>query len=197
MLELFPVAVFKKKNNSQCWHIQWQSKPSLKLLDFGRKIQNDVHINTYYCKPELISWRQINITEFSMPFLSPTDQKCAESSTYWQFFYYHSPDKFRYSAREINKIWCQELDKYVHEFNIDMTLLIIDIVDSQYRFSISVQPDIAPFSQYLFNVKKMAIKICKSWQVCDWLAKWLVMLGFMDLRRLMISRRSNVGLVLH
>ena len=31
-------------------------KPSLKLLDYGRKIQNDVHIHTYR-EPELISWR--------------------------------------------------------------------------------------------------------------------------------------------
>ena len=37
--------------------VDWQSKLSLKLLDSGRKIQNDVHIDTYYCKPELISWR--------------------------------------------------------------------------------------------------------------------------------------------
>ena len=32
-------------------------KLSLKLLDRGRKIQNDVHSNIYYCKPDLISWR--------------------------------------------------------------------------------------------------------------------------------------------
>ena len=43
-------------------------------------------------------------------------------------------------------------------------------------------------------------KIFKSWQVCDWLAQWLlviitIMLGFMDLRWLRVARRSNVGLV--
>ena len=38
----------------------------------------------------------------------------------------------------------------------------------------------------------------KSWQVCDWLAKWLTagVLGFMDLRWPWVYRRSNVGLVL-
>ena len=29
-----------------------------------------------------------------MRFLPPTDQKCAESSTYWQFFNYRPPGKF-------------------------------------------------------------------------------------------------------
>ena len=29
-----------------CWPIYWESKPSLKLLDCGRKIQNDDHIDT-------------------------------------------------------------------------------------------------------------------------------------------------------
>ena len=43
-----------------------------------------------------------------------------------------------------------------------------------------------------FNVKK---KVFKSWQVCDWLAKWLIVLGFMDLRWPRVYRRSNVGLV--
>ena len=78
-----------------------------------RKIQNDVHMDTYYHKPELISWRLINITVFQTRFLSPTDQKCAESSTYWQFFYYHPPGKFRFThLGEIVKMLCQELDIY-------------------------------------------------------------------------------------
>ena len=42
---------------SPCWPSDWQLKLSLKLLDRGRKIQNDVYINAYYCKPDLISWR--------------------------------------------------------------------------------------------------------------------------------------------
>ena len=42
----------------------------------------------------------------------------------------------------------------------------------------------------------MLKKFFKSWQVCDWLANWLIMLGFVDLRHLRVVRRSNVGLVL-
>ena len=45
-------------------------------------------------------------------------------------------------------------------------------------------------SQFQRNNKKF-----KSWQVCDWLAKWLIILGFMDLRWPRVYRRSNVGLV--
>ena len=48
------------------------------------------------------------------------------------------------------------------------------------------------FSQFLFNVEKM---IFKSWQLCDWLAEWLIILAFMNLRRPKGFRRSNVGLV--
>ena len=29
---------------------------------------------------------------------------------------------------------------------------------------------------------KDLVKIFKSWQVCDWLAKWIIMLRFMDIR---------------
>ena len=64
-------------------HLLATSKPSLKLLDYGRKIQNDVDINTYYCKPELVSWRYINITVFYMRFLCPTVRirRCIDSSS--------------------------------------------------------------------------------------------------------------------
>ena len=117
---------FNKKDLS-CW--PRQSKPSLKLLDCGRKIQNDVHIDTYYRKPELISWRLINITVFHLRFLPPTDQKCGKSSTYWQFFYYRPPGKFRLThLGEIVKMLCQELDIYIY---IYMALLIIDNMDFQ------------------------------------------------------------------
>ena len=47
---------------------------------------------------------------------------------------------------------------------------------------------------FFFNVKN--IFFFKSLQVCDWLAKCLIMLGFMDLRRPRVVRHSNVGLVL-
>ena len=35
----------------------------------------------------------------------------------------------------------------------------------------------------------------KNSQACDWLAKWLIMLGFMDLRWPRVVRHSNVGLL--
>ena len=41
-----------------------------KLLDCGRKVLNDVHIDTYHCKPELTSWRWINIIMFNTRYLS-------------------------------------------------------------------------------------------------------------------------------
>ena len=58
VLELFPVIVFQKKKSQWglCWPIYLQSKLSLKLLVCSWKIKNDVHIITYYCKPELIAW---------------------------------------------------------------------------------------------------------------------------------------------
>ena len=40
-----------------------------------------------YCKPEVISWWKVNITVFYTRFHSPTDQKCAESSAFLQFYY--------------------------------------------------------------------------------------------------------------
>ena len=38
-----------------------------------------------------------------MRFLSLTDQKCASSSTFWQFFCYRPPREFRYTAGEFVK----------------------------------------------------------------------------------------------
>ena len=49
------------------------------------------------------------------------------------------------------------------------------------------------FHNFLWMWKKKM----KSWQVCDWLAKWLIMSGYMDLRRPRVYRRSNDGLVLN
>ena len=46
------------------------------------------------------------------------------------------------------------------------------------------------FHNFLSMLKKK-----KSWQVCDWLAKWLIMSGYMDLRQLRVYRCSNVSLV--
>ena len=47
------------------------------------------------------------------------------------------------------------------------------------------------FSQFQRKGKKKF----KSWQICDWLTKWLIGLGFMDLRWPRVYWRSNVGLV--
>ena len=58
--------------------------------------------------------------------------------------------------------------------------------------SSSVQPEIVPLFTISFQCLK---KKFKSWQVYDWLAKWLIMSGYMDLRRPRVYRRSNVGLV--
>ena len=61
------------------------------------------------------------------------------------------------------------------------------------NWSSSVQPEIVPLFTISFQCLK---KKFKSWQVYDWLAKWLIMSGYMDLRRPRVYRRSNVGLVL-
>ena len=77
---------------------------------------------------------------------------------------------------------------------------IHDALDNRYGFFISVQPGIdCTTSQFLFMkcLKKMFFKIFKSWQVCDWLAKWIIMLRFMDLKWPRVFRRSNVGLVFY
>ena len=106
-------------------------------------------------------------------FLSPTDQKCVESSTYWQFFYYRPPGKFWFThLGEIVKMLCQELDIHIYVY-----IYIYDALDNRYGFSISVQPGIdCTTFQFLFMKslkKKRFFKIFKSWQVCDWLAKWM------------------------
>ena len=44
----------------------WQSKQSLKLLNCSRQIQNDGHVDMYYCKPELI-WSYIYIYIYIYP----------------------------------------------------------------------------------------------------------------------------------
>ena len=112
--------------------------------------------------------------------LSPTDQKCAESSTYWQFFYYCPPGKFRFThLGEIVKMLWQELDIYIY-------IYISSTWDWLHHFSVSFHEKFE---------KKMFFKIIKSWQVCDWLAKWIIMLQFMDLRWPRVFQRSNVGLV--
>ena len=75
----------------------------------------------------------------------------------------------------------------------DMTLSTIDM---DFHIS-STWAWLHHFSQVFFNVwKKRVFKIFKSWQVCGWLTKWFIMLGFKDLRQPRGYWRSNVGLVL-
>ena len=132
---------------------------------------------------------------FYTRFLSPTDQKCAESSTHWQFFYYRPLAKFRFThLGEIVKMLCQELDIHIYVY-IYMMLLIIGM-DFLYQFNLGLIAPLFSFSSCKVWKKKF-LKIFKSWQVCDWLAKWMIMLRFMDLRWPRVYRRSNVGLVYH
>ena len=129
-----------------------QSKLSLKLLDVALKryilLQNRTHIMTI-----------INIIVFCTCFLSPTDQKCADSSTFWQFFYYRPPGKFWYTVGEIVKMWCQELNTYLYKK----------------IFCISSTWDYIPLFRFFFQCWKK--KFFKSWQVCDWLVKWVNHVG--------------------
>ena len=84
---------------------------------------------------------------------------------------------------------CQELDLYIY-----MMLLIID-TDFLYQFNLGLIAPLFTGSFHEMFEKKLFFKIFKSWQVCDWLAKWIIMLRFMDLRWPRVFRRSKVGLV--
>ena len=55
--KIFPCRILKKKKEKKddsaspwdpCWPIYLQTKPSLKLLDCGRKKQINIHIDTYF-----------------------------------------------------------------------------------------------------------------------------------------------------
>ena len=81
---------------------------------------------------------------FYTRFLSPTEHKCAESSTYWQFFYYRPPGKFRWSSvnhfekqREIS-LKCDAKNIYV-SLSLSLSLYIyIYITLNRYGFAISI-----------------------------------------------------------
>ena len=122
-----------------------------------------------------------------MRFLSPTDEKCAEWSTYWQFFYYRPPDEFRFT----------HLGETVKMLYIYIYVYIYDALDNRSGFSISVQPGIDCTTSHNSFSLNVWFFFFKSWQVCDRLAKWIIMLRFMALRWPRVFRRSNVGLVQH
>ena len=89
--------------------------------------------------------------------------------------------------------WERSLKCYIYMY-IYMTLLIIDL-DFLYQFNLGL---IAPLLTILFHeMFEFFFLIFKSWQVCDRLAKWIIMLRFMALRWPRVFRRSNVGLVQH
>ena len=91
----------------------------------------------------------------------------------------------RYSGTRYSGTWL-----YVY-----MTLLIIDM-DFLYQI------DCTTFHSFLsWNIWKEFLflnfqKLAGLW-MCDWLAKWIIMLRFMDLGWPRVFRRSNVGLVFH
>ena len=73
----------------------------------------------------------INITVFHTRFLSLTDQKCAESATYWQFFYYRPPGKFRFThlGKIVKMLNCYAKNSththiYIYNMIIDMDFLL-------------------------------------------------------------------------
>ena len=136
----------------------------------------------------------INITVFHTRFLSPTDQKCAESVTYWQFFYYRPPGKFRFThlGKIVKMLNCYAKNSththiYIYNMIIDMDFL--------YQF-IQSGIDCTTFHRFFsWNVRNFFFFFFKSSQVCDWLAKWIIMLRFMDLRWPRVFRRSNAVLL--
>ena len=84
---------------------------------------------------------------------------------------------------------------HVHYRLIDNLCDHLYLKNGSFKFEVDPhQINLSYFSQFPFNVKQKK-KIFKSWQVCVWLARWFIMLGFMDLRWPRISRHSNVGLV--
>ena len=106
-------------------------------------------------------------------------------------------DSYSIIAHSVNSdlhSWARSLKCYAKNSTyiymyIYMMLLIIGM-DFLYQFNLGF---IAPLFSF-FSCKVWKKKF-KCWQVCDWLAKWMIMLRFMDLRWPRVYRRSNVGLV--
>ena len=77
----------------------------------------------------------MTINQHNTRFLSPTDQKCAVSSTYWQFLYYRPPGKFRQTPvhrRGISlKIGNQDIDVCRYTY-----INITSIIDMDFAVSI-------------------------------------------------------------
>ena len=127
---------------------------------------------------------------FHMRLLSPTDQKCVKSSTYWQFFYYRPPGKLRWFTH----LWEIVKKSHTHTY-------IYDVLDNWYGFSISDWlHHVSQFLVMKYLKRKLFFlnfqKLAGLW-MCDWFAKWIIMLRFMDLGWPRVFQRSNVSLVFH
>ena len=96
---------------------------------------------------------------FHMRFLSPTDQKCAESPTHWQFFYYRQPVNSDLHTWERSwKCYAKNLTyMYIYIYCIYMTLLIIDM---DFFYINSSWDWLHHFSQFVFmtSLKKKVFK---------------------------------------
>ena len=134
----------------------------LKIVNWKCTVSVEIHNNSSlssgsrYCKPEVISWWKVNITVFYTRFLSPTDQKCAESSAFWQFFYYCPPSiqrerSLKCDAKNSTYIY-QQISIHIYRYRYRYRY---HPLDKRYGFSISVQPEITSLlSCCFFNVKK-------------------------------------------
>ena len=76
-----------------------------------------------------------------------------------------------------------------------MMLLIMDM-DFLYLFNLRLIAPLFTVSFHEMFGKKNVFWNFKSWQVCDWLAKWIIMLWLTDLRWPRVFWYSNLGLVL-
>ena len=137
---------------------------------------------------------------FYTRFLFPANHKCTESSTFDSSSIIAHPGKQWERSLKCDAKNYTHTHTHTHRRTRKRTrtrtrtharIYIYHPLDNRYGFSISVQfLRLHHFPQFLF----------KSWQVCDWLAKWLlvitmILLGIMDLRWPRVARRSNVGLV--
>ena len=91
-----------------------------------------------------------------MYFLSPTDQKCAESSTFWQFFYYRPPGKLRQRERSLKRDAKNSTCIYIYRYHP---------LYNRYGFSISVQAEITSLLIFFSMLQKKNVfqKLAGLW----------------------------------
>ena len=128
---------------------------------------------------------------FCRRFLSPTDQKYAESSTYWQFFYYRPTGKFR-----------ERLLKYDAKNWTYIYIYIYHPLDNQYGFSLSIgntKNHVATLTCLEWLVKYVNVSIiltpkltphcCHKWTGFDRSLGWLSFIEF-SVRHICIFRAN-------